>query len=194
MTHCYFPINGSADSQAKSNKAVKIVLQQFNLFPWLTVRENISFSLDLRKVECAKKNTLVNHYLTITKLTDFANYYPKDLSGGMQQRVAIARTLASRPKVLLMDEPFGALDALTRTEMQEFLTSLSAAAQHSIIFVTHDVGEAIFLANKVCVLSARPMGIKNTFIIPFDRPRLHALKQSRDFFELKNKITAELEN
>src|SRR3989344_1979238 len=170
-----------------------LVFQQFTLFPWLTVRENISFGLDLQKLESKKKTEIVNHYLGITGLKDFAEFYPKNLSGGMQQRVAIARTLANNPKILLMDEPFGSLDSQTRSQMQEFLTKLWETEHKTILFITHDVGEAAFLADVVYVLSKRPMEIKNKFDVPFARPRIRTLKNTKEFFEFENKIAQELE-
>ncbi len=171
-----------------------LVFQQFTLFPWLTVRENISFGLDLQKLDSKKKTEIVNHYLGVTGLQDFAEFYPKNLSGGMQQRVAIARTLANSPKILLMDEPFGSLDSQTRSQMQEFLTKLWESERHTILFITHDVGEAAFLADTVYVLSKRPMEIKNTFSVPFARPRIHTLKHTKEFFDFENRITRELED
>lgn len=170
-----------------------LVFQQFTLFPWLTVKENISFGLDLQKMESKKKTEIVNHYLGVTGLQDFAEFYPKDLSGGMQQRVAIARTLANNPKVLLMDEPFGSLDSQTRSQMQELLTKLWETEHKTILFITHDVGEAAFLADIVYVLSKRPMEIKNKFDVPFTRPRIRTLKNTKEFFEFENKIAQELE-
>ncbi len=171
-----------------------LVFQQFTLFPWLTVRDNISFGLDLQKMDRKKKGTLVNHYLEITGLADFASSYPKNLSGGQQQRVAIARMLANDPKVLLMDEPFGALDSQTRSAMQEFLVNLWEAEHKTIIFITHDVGEAVFLSDTVHVLSKSPTVIKKSFTIPFSRPRTHDLKFTKEFFDLEREISAELEN
>ena len=176
-----------------SGKDRGLVFQQFTLFPWLTVRGNISFGLDLQKMNSEKKIEIVNHYLDITGLKDFAEFYPKDLSGGMQQRVAIARTLANSPKILLMDEPFGSLDSQTRSQMQEFLTKLWEAEHQTIVFITHDIGEAVFLADTVYVLSKRPMEIKNMFSVPFARPRTHTLKHTKEFFEFENKIAQELE-
>jgi ABC-type nitrate/sulfonate/bicarbonate transport system ATPase subunit len=176
------------------NKERGMIFQNFSLFPWLTVRENISFGLNLQNLSEQKKNKIIEHYLSITCLADFANVYPKNLSGGMQQRVAIARTLANNPKVLLMDEPFGSLDSQTRSKMQEFLTKLWGSDKKTILFVTHDVEEAIFLADEVYLLSHRPAQIKQIFKVPFDRPRIHELKYSQEFFELEKKIAKHLES
>jgi len=171
-----------------------LVFQSFTLFPWLNVRENIAFGLGLQNITIKKRTEIVNHYLDVTGLNDFAEFYPKSLSGGMQQRVAIARTLANNPKILLMDEPFGSLDSQTRSQMQEFLTKLWESEHHTILFITHDVGEAAFLADTVYVLSKRPMEIKKSFKVPFSRPRVHALKRTKEFFEFENRIAQELEN
>lgn len=170
-----------------------LIFQSFSLFPWLTVRENIFFGLNLQKIGSNRKVEVVDHYLNVTGLKDFADFYPKNLSGGMQQRVAIARTLANGPKILLMDEPFGSLDSQTRSQMQEFLTKLWEAEHKTIMFITHDVGEAIFLSDTVYVLTRRPMEIKNAFSVPFARPRLHSLKNTKKFFDFENKIAQELE-
>jgi NitT/TauT family transport system ATP-binding protein len=170
-----------------------LVSQSFTLFPWLTVRKNIAFGLDLQKIDEEQKNRIVNHYLDITGLKNFADFYPKNLSGGMQQRIAIARTLANNPKILLMDEPFGSLDSQTRSQMQDFLTNLWEKENKTIIFITHDVAEAIFLADKIYVLSGRPTEIKKEFRIPFARPRTHDLKEKNAFFELEKVVTKALE-
>jgi ABC-type nitrate/sulfonate/bicarbonate transport system ATPase subunit len=165
-----------------------LIFQEFTLFPWLTMRGNISFGLDLQKINFQKKTSIVDHYLRITGLQDFAEFYPHNLSGGMQQRVAIARTLANNPKILLMDEPFGALDAQTRSKMQEFLAQLWEADRKTVVFVTHDIEEAIFLADKIFLLSPRPCFIKQEFTINFPRPRTHELKYSEEFSKLKKQI------
>lgn len=170
-----------------------LIFQNFNLFPWLTVRQNISFGLDLQKLDNWKKKEIVDRYLRITGLKDFADFYPKDLSGGMQQRVAIARTLANNPKIILMDEPFGSLDSQTRSQMQEFLINLWETERKTIMFVTHNVSEAIFLADKIYVLTKRPMRIKKIFKVPFPRSRTRALKRTKDFFVFESKITQELD-
>ncbi len=170
-----------------------VVFQNFTLFPWLTVAENITFGLDIQRMNAKKKAAVATHYLGKTGSAEFVDFYPNNLSGGMQQRVAIARTLANEPKILLMDEPFGSLDAQTRMQMQEFLTKLWEAERKTIIFVTHDVGEAVFLADTVHVLSKRPTTIKKTFKVPFPRPRTHTLKQTKAFFEFEAKIAEALE-
>ncbi|MBI5456473.1 ABC transporter ATP-binding protein [Candidatus Kaiserbacteria bacterium] len=170
-----------------------MIFQDFTLFPWLKVRDNIAFGLDMKKISKKDRKKTIDHYLKVTGLVDFVDFYPKDLSGGMQQKVAIARTLATNPKILLMDEPFASLDSHTRSKMQEFLTDLWEKEKKTVVFVTHDVSEAIFLADTVHVLSSRPTTIKKTFEIPFPRPRKHDLKHEKEFFELTSKIAKELE-
>lgn len=172
-----------------------MVFQNFSLFPWLTVEENILFGPNLKtELSQTKKIELLNHYLEMTGLEEFRKVYPKNLSGGMQQRVAIARALANVPKVLLMDEPFGSLDSQTRSQMQELLTKIWEKEKMTVLFVTHDVAEAVFLSNKIIVLSKRPAHIKKIFEIPFERPRKHTLKKDEKFFEFVNQVQNELES
>lgn len=177
----------------KPDKNIGMVFQDFSLFPWLTVKENMEFGLKISNTNDKERNKIVEHYLNVTGLKEFADTYPKSLSGGMKQRVAIARTLANKPKVILMDEPFGSLDSLTRSSMQEFLTNLWEKEHKTIIFVTHDVEEALFLSNRVYVLDKRPTKIKNEIEVNFIRPRKHILKHSKKFFDMKNKIIDLLE-
>lgn len=173
----------------RAGKDRGLVPQSFTLFPWLTVEKNIAFGLSLKKPPEKKKARIVSHYLDITGLKEFADFYPRNLSGGMQQRVAIARTLANEPEILLMDEPFGSLDAQTRQKMQEFLEKIWEREQKTVIFVTHDVEEAIFLADRVIVLSSQPMRIEKELQIAFSRPRKHELKFSEKFTALKKEIS-----
>lgn len=171
-----------------------IVFQHFSSFPWLIVAENIAFGLRLQNIPEDKIQKTITHYLNLTDLEKFKNNYPSSLSGGMQQRVAIARTLANNPKILLMDEPFGALDMQTRSRMQEFLATLWEKEHKTVIFVTHDIEEAIFLANKVFLLTSRPAKIKKEFKVEFSRPRMHDLKFSDEFFNLKKIVLKTLES
>ncbi len=175
-----------------ANKERGIVFQNFSLFPWLTVEGNILFGLNLQSISRKIKKKVLIKYLMLTELIAFKHHYPKQLSGGMQQRVAIARTLANDPKMLLLDEPFGALDTHTRLKMQEFLLVLWQSLKKSVIFVTHDIEEAIFLADTVCVLSSRPMEIKKIHIVPFSYPRTNNIKYSAKFIKLKKKISKEI--
>lgn len=179
---------------AGPHKEKGMVFQNFSLFPWLTVEENILFGVNLKKdFSESKKAKILGHYLEMTGLEDFRGTYPKNLSGGMQQRVAIARALANTPKVLLMDEPFGSLDSQTRSQMQELLTRIWEKEKMTVLFVTHDVSEAVFLSNKIVVLSKRPANIKKIFEVPFSRPRKHELKKDKSFFKFVNEVQEELE-
>ncbi len=174
-------------------KDIGMVFQDFSLFPWLTVRQNIEFGLKIRDIPLSERNTIVEYLLDVTGLKDSVDIYPKFLSGGMKQKVAIARTLANDPKVILMDEPFGSLDNLTRAHMQGFLTNLWEKYHKTIIFVTHDIEEAIFLGDKVYVLSKRPTTIIKKFDVVFKRPRPRDLKSTQEFFIFKNEIASYLD-
>ncbi|WP_422393047.1 ABC transporter ATP-binding protein [Neomoorella humiferrea] len=165
-----------------------MVFQSYTLFPWLTVRQNIEFGLTLKGMAEARRREIVDHYLEIIGLTPFADAYPKNLSGGMKQRVAIARALANDPDILLMDEPFGALDAQTRLVMQELLLKVWEESRKTILFVTHDVEEAIFLGDTVYIMTARPGRLKAQIPIPLARPRTPEMKNTRVFLELKTRI------
>ena len=145
-----------------------VVFQQYALFPWLTVRNNVKFALDMRGIKGAEADAIVDKYLKMVDLEKFSNHYPKELSGGMKQRVAIARAYAAEPQVLLMDEPFGALDAQTRTQLQSELLKTWETEQKTCFFITHDVDEAIILGQKVVIMSARPGRIKE--IVDIDIP------------------------
>ena len=165
-----------------------VVFQHFSLFPWLTVEENIAFGLNLQSQPKEITKEIVSHYLNATNLKKYANYYPKNLSGGMQQRVAIARALANDPKIILMDEPFNSLDPQIRGQLHDFVTHIYEKEHKTIIFITHDVTEAILLADTVYVLSAKPMQIHSIVSISFPRPRHHNLKYTDNFFELEKKL------
>jgi ABC-type nitrate/sulfonate/bicarbonate transport system ATPase subunit len=162
-----------------------MVFQSYTLFPWLTVGENIQFGLDLSGVGKARREETAREFIEKVGLRGFENAYPKALSGGMKQRVAIARALANNPDVLLLDEPFGALDAQTRALMQELLTQVWEELHKTILFVTHDVEEAIFLSDRVFVMTARPGRIKAEIPVPLPRPRSYDLKASETFLALK---------
>lgn len=165
-----------------------MVFQNFALFPWMTVRENIGSGLLFAGEPKEKIDEVVNRYLALTGLASFAKSYPMTLSGGMKQRVAIARTLASNPQIILMDEPFGALDAQTRSQMQEFLADLWARDSKTVVFITHDIEEAVFLSDRVLLMSSRPGMVKQEFKIPFGPRRTHELKFQDDFFAIKKEI------
>jgi len=151
-----------------------MVFQSYTLFPWLTVRENIAFGLRERGVSEAERNKIADAFIRQVGLTGFENHWPKQLSGGMQQRTAIARALANDPKILLLDEPFGALDNQTRALMQEMLLGIWERDQKTVLFVTHDIEEAIFLGSRVIVMSARPGRIKADIAIALPPPSIRS--------------------
>lgn len=165
-----------------------VVFQQYALFPWLTVRKNVEFGLKLKGMDKEQRKTIVDKYLKMVELEKFADAYPKELSGGMKQRVAIARAYTMNPSVLLMDEPFGALDAQTRTQLQTELLKTWEEEHKTCFFVTHDIEEAIVLATRVVIMSARPGRIKEVVDIDIPYPRDQETKMSPRFIELKNHI------
>lgn len=162
-----------------------IVFQQHTLFPWKTVAHNVEFGLKMRGISRAEREKIAREILAHIGLAEFANHYPHQLSGGMQQRVALARVLVNRPRVLLMDEPFCALDAQTRLQMQQMLLSLWHELHMTVVFVTHDVDEAVFLSDRVIVLTQRPAAIKRELTIRLPRPRTHSILTSAEFTQLK---------
>ncbi len=165
-----------------------VVFQQYALFPWLTVKKNVEFGLKLKGMSKEECDEVAMKYLRMVDLEKFADSYPKELSGGMKQRVAIARAYAMNPQVLLMDEPFGALDAQTRTQLQSELLKAWQEENKTCFFVTHDIEEAIVLATKVVIMSARPARIKEVVDIDIPYPRDQETKMSQRFVELKNHI------
>ena len=169
-----------------------MVFQSYTLFPWLTVRENVCFGLRERGVPSARQDEIAAQWIGRVGLAGFEHHYPKMLSGGMQQRTAIARALANDPKILLLDEPFGALDHQTRGLMQELLLALWETEHKTILFVTHDIEEAIFMASRVIVMSARPGRIKADLPVPMPHPREYTLKTSPEFSALKAQLTDEI--
>jgi NitT/TauT family transport system ATP-binding protein len=160
-----------------------IVFQHFALFPWKTVRQNVLYGLERKKMSGSHRRELAQKYIDLVKLTGFEDSWPAQLSGGMKQRVAIARTLATDPDVLLMDEPFGALDAQTRGILQEELLAIWGLRRKTVLFVTHDVNEAVLLADRVLVMSARPGRIKSTIKIKLPRPRTSEVALSTQFVD-----------
>ncbi len=162
-----------------------MVFQSYTLFPWLTVQKNIEFGLELKKNGKDAREKEARRYLELIGLSGFENVYPVNLSGGMKQRVAIARALANEPEVLLMDEPFGALDAQTRTLMQELLLNVWEETRKTIMFVTHDVEEAIFLGDTIYVMTARPGRIKEKIKVDLPRSRNYEIKDKPEFLAYK---------
>ncbi|MGI8516207.1 MAG: ABC transporter ATP-binding protein [Acidimicrobiia bacterium] len=167
---------------------VGIVFQSFNLFPWRTVVKNIEFGLESRGEARQRRREIAKYWVARMGLDGFEQFYPGQLSGGMQQRVGLARALAIEPSILLMDEPFGSLDAQTRLLMQGELMGLWSTERKTVVFVTHDVEEALFLADRVFVMSARPGSIIDTVRVPFPRPRQDALRGDPEFAALKERL------
>jgi NitT/TauT family transport system ATP-binding protein len=169
-----------------------MVFQSYTLFPWLTVKQNIGFGLREKGVPVAEQERVVAHYIARVGLEGFERHYPKMLSGGMQQRTALARALANDPKILLLDEPFGALDNQTRSLMQELLLGIWETERKTVLFVTHDIDEAIFMANRVVVMTARPGRIKTDLAIDLPHPRHYTVKTSPEFSAYKARLTEEI--
>jgi NitT/TauT family transport system ATP-binding protein len=190
------PTTGSVllDGQAITGPGADrgMVFQSYTLFPWLTVRENVGFGLRERGIAASETAEIVDSYLDKVGLRGFENHWPKQLSGGMQQRTAIARALANDPKILLLDEPFGALDNQTRGLMQELLLGIWEREQKTVVFVTHDIEEAVFMASRVVTMTARPGRIKSITPVDIPHPRHYTVKASPEFSELRLKLTEEI--
>lgn len=165
-----------------------MVFQHYTLYPWLTVAQNVAFGLQFRKMSKVEQRERVSYFLNMVGLMQFAQAYPKQLSGGMKQRVAIARALANEPAVLLMDEPFGALDAQTKEQMQQFLQQLWEQTHVTVLMITHDVEEAIFLSERIYVMSAHPGQIKQELIVDLPEHRELDIKLSPEFVAIKRKV------
>ncbi|WP_390404705.1 ABC transporter ATP-binding protein [Lacticaseibacillus jixiensis] len=175
------PVAGTAPQRG-------VVFQQYALFPWLTVRENVAFGLKMQRRTSADVMAEVTRFIKMVGLADFADSYPKDLSGGMKQRVAIARAYAANPSLLLMDEPFGALDAQTRAQLQGELLNLWQQAQKTCFFITHDVDEAIILGQKIVVMGAHPGHIKAVIPVDLPYPRSVDTRLSEAFLQIKQQV------
>src|SRR5439155_5622164 len=169
-----------------------MVFQQHSLFPWKTVLGNVEFGLKMRGVGKSERTSRARDYLNLVGLSGFERAYPGELSGGMQQRVGIARALVNRPRVLLMDEPFGALDAQTRLAMQELLLDVWREVRTTVIFVTHDIDEALFLADRVVVMTARPGEIRDVVTVKLARPRAAEVIATAEFMALKARVFAQV--
>lgn len=166
-----------------------VVFQEYALFPWLTVRGNIAYGLERQGVVRLKREQTIERLISVIGLNGFEDHYPRELSGGMKQRVALARTLACEPQILLLDEPFGALDAQTREIMQDELLRLWMATRKTVLMVTHDVTEAVYLSNRVCVMSARPGQIVEEFRVDFDRRKSREeIFLSDTFNQVRNQV------
>ncbi len=167
-----------------------VMFQEYGVFPWLTVNDNIAFGLKLKsnRVDAKERREICDRYLNLMRLTDFRNAYPKTLSGGMRQRVALARAYAVKPEFLLMDEPFGALDAQTRSAMQDLLLEVLAKEGKTVVMITHSVDEALYLASRIVVVSARPAQIRKVIEVPFPYPRDDSIHDTPEFAELRAEI------
>ena len=169
-----------------------VVFQQYALFPWLTVKKNVLFPLQMKGIKGQEAEDIAMKYIKMVDLEKFCDHYPKELSGGMKQRVAIARAYAANPEVLLMDEPFGALDAQTRTQLQQELLETWEKERKTCFFITHDVDEALILGQRVVIMSARPGRIKDIIDVDIPYPRDQETKMSPRFLELKNQIWSQV--
>lgn len=165
-----------------------MVFQTYTLFPWMTVEENIKFGLKIKKLPKEEQTEITDRYLDIIGLKKFAKAYPKELSGGMKQRVAIARALANQPEVLLMDEPFGALDPHTKSMMQLLMREIWEKENPTVVFITHDIDEAVFLANKIYVMSARPGKMVKEVNVYLPHKRTLELKDTQEFIAIRKGI------
>jgi NitT/TauT family transport system ATP-binding protein len=183
-------LNGIPVSEPGPDRGM--VFQSYTLFPWLTVADNIAFGLREKGTPAHWRTAIVREWLVRIDLVSFEHHYPKQLSGGMQQRTAIARALANDPAILLLDEPFGALDNQTRALMQELLLDIWERERKTVLFVTHDIEEAIFLASRVVVMTARPGRIKADVRIDLPHPRRYTIKTSPEFSALKARLTEEI--
>ena len=165
-----------------------VIFQQYALFPWLTVRQNVEFGLRIASKSAAERHAIAQRFIDLVGLADFADSLPKVLSGGMKQRCAIARAYAVDPTILLMDEPFGALDALTRVQMQDQLLDAWSRERRTVMFFTHDVNEAVYLANRVIVMAARPGRLYEIIPVDLPYPRTEAIRLSQEFAEIRNRV------
>ncbi len=191
--HKYVPEDHAGKGLQEVSGAGKnrgMVFQEFALFPWRSVRKNIEFGLEMSAVPESERARISTGLIDLVGLKGFEDAHPRELSGGMKQRVAIARALANDPEVLLMDEPFGSLDAQTRNLMQKELLRIWGSARKTVMFVTHSVEEAVFLADRIVVMTARPGKVREIIPVPLARPRD---RTSREFIEIRSKVLAELE-
>jgi NitT/TauT family transport system ATP-binding protein len=182
-THGTVAVDGEPVARPSADRGM--VFQQYSLFPWKTVRENVEFGLKMKGMERSTREASARTLLGLAGLLAFENQYPDSLSGGMKQRVGIIRALATSPKVLLLDEPFGSLDAQTRLIMQQILTNMWQRLKTSVLFVTHDIDEAIFLSDRVYCMTARPGAIKAEIAILLERPRHQSMMMSSEFLALR---------
>ena len=179
-------VGGRVETEPGADRGM--VFQGYSLYPWLSVRRNIEFGLELKRMPLAERRRISDELIGLMKLDGFADAYPKALSGGMKQRVAIARALANDPEVLLMDEPFGALDAQTRQIMQELLTDIWQRYRKTVLFVTHDIEEAVFLADTIYIMTSRPGRIRMVVPVELPRPRTFETLASDEFNRIRRQV------
>jgi NitT/TauT family transport system ATP-binding protein/sulfonate transport system ATP-binding protein len=165
-----------------------MVFQAYTLFPWLTVRQNVQFGPKIQGIDKRRREEIADHFLDAVGLHGFRDHYPKQLSGGMRQRVAIARALANAPRILLMDEPFGALDAQTRAVMQDLVLDIRRKEHTTTLFITHDIDEAVYLSDRIFVMTARPGRFKKEISVPFGPDRDDALRNAPEFYEIRREV------
>jgi len=175
------PVTGPGPDRA-------VVFQSDATFPWLTVSQNIEYGMKVKKIPAAERKVRTDELLKLLELEKFRDAYPRELSGGMRKRIDIGRAYAVEPRILLMDEPFGALDVVTREMMQSELLRIWSERQTTVVFVTHDLEEAMFLSDRIVLLSPRPGRLKEIIDMPFARPRTQELRESREFYELRNRL------
>jgi NitT/TauT family transport system ATP-binding protein len=169
-----------------------VIFQEYGVFPWLSVKDNIAFGLGLaaNRVSAAEREEICQRYMRLMGLADFADAWPHTISGGMRQRLALARAYAVKPQFLLMDEPFGALDAQTRSAMQDLLLKVLEAEGKTVVLITHSVEEALYLSSRILIMTARPTRIREIVTVPFAYPRNESLHESPEFGELRSHIRA----
>jgi NitT/TauT family transport system ATP-binding protein/sulfonate transport system ATP-binding protein len=165
-----------------------MVFQAYTLFPWLTVKQNVMFGPRMKGLDELEQSERASHFLNAVNLHGFHNHYPKQLSGGMRQRVAIARALANNPRILLMDEPFGALDAQTRAVMQDLVLDIRRKERTTTLFITHDIDEAVYLSDRIFVMTARPGRFKAELQVPFGDDRNDSTRDTPEYFELRKEV------
>lgn len=180
------------NSPQATHPRISMVFQEYAVFPWRTVLGNVAFGPEIRGIPRRERREIAEHYLSKLGLTQFAKHYPHQLSGGMKQRVAIARSLANSPDILLMDEPFGALDAQTRFLLQNMLLTLWDEDKKTILYVTHSIEEAVMLGDRVVLMTARPGRVKRIFPVALPRPRMPNMRTSLEFNKLTNAIWEDL--
>jgi len=183
-------VKGKSAERARLDRDYGIVFQAPALYDWRTVAKNVQLPLEILKAPRAEKERRTAELLTLMNLAEFAHSYPWQLSGGMQQRVSIARALSFRPSILLMDEPFGALDEMTRERLNNELLTIWAETQTTVIFVTHSIAEAVFLSDRVVVMTPRPGKIERIIDVRLPRPRTGLTRESEDFFNLVRQVRA----